>query len=70
MWELWKEKLGDSEKDRFHLGGYYKHELGNTTILVLNTNLYYNANKAYDNFTNKDDPAGQFCLYGERTESR
>nr|CDJ86142.1 Metallophosphoesterase domain containing protein [Haemonchus contortus] len=62
MWELWKEMLGESEKERFLLGGYYKHELSNATILVLNTNLYYNANKAYVNFTNKDDPANQFTF--------
>ncbi|XGW04734.1 hypothetical protein V3C99_015701, partial [Haemonchus contortus] len=62
MWELWKEMLGESEKERFLLGGYYKHELRNATILVLNTNLYYNANKAYVNFTNKDDPANQFAF--------
>ncbi|VDO60488.1 unnamed protein product, partial [Haemonchus placei] len=49
-------------QERFLLGGYYKHELRNATILVLNTNLYYNANKAYFNFTNKDDPANQFAF--------
>ncbi|CAJ0590385.1 unnamed protein product [Cylicocyclus nassatus] len=61
-WEQWRKKIGDSEKDRFLLGGYYKFPFLNTTILVLNTNLYYKPNKAYDNFTSKEDPADQFAF--------
>ncbi|KAK5975748.1 hypothetical protein GCK32_004080, partial [Trichostrongylus colubriformis] len=49
-------------EERFLLGGYYKHEFNNATILVLNTNLYYNANKAFYNFTDKEDPANQFAF--------
>lgn len=29
-------------------------------MLVLNTNLYYRFNAAYNSFSNKTDPAGQF----------
>ncbi|CAI2354465.1 unnamed protein product [Caenorhabditis sp. 36 PRJEB53466] len=61
-WDLWKEKLGDQNKDSFLRGGYYKYRLRNATAVVLNTNLYYNANKAYVNFTNKVDPADQFAF--------
>ncbi|KAK6753524.1 hypothetical protein RB195_012862 [Necator americanus] len=61
-WELWEKQINATEKDRFLLGGYYKHHLGNTSILMLNTNLYYKPNKAYDNFTNKEDPADQFAF--------
>ncbi|EYC21794.1 hypothetical protein Y032_0018g3534 [Ancylostoma ceylanicum] len=68
-WELWKKQIDPSEKDRFLLGGYYKHRLGNTTVLMLNTNLYYRPNKAYDNFTNKEDPADQFAFMQSELET-
>ncbi|WKY13215.1 hypothetical protein Q1695_004206 [Nippostrongylus brasiliensis] len=55
--------------DRFLTGGYYKYILGNTTVLVLNTNLYYSGNAAYFNFTNKDDPAGQFAFMESELKS-
>ncbi|CAI5450620.1 unnamed protein product [Caenorhabditis angaria] len=61
-WEIWKSKIGPENHDTFMSGGYYKYRLKNATALVLNTNLYYNANKAYANFTDKDDPAGQFAF--------
>ncbi|EFP11024.1 hypothetical protein CRE_30703 [Caenorhabditis remanei] len=61
-WELWKGKLGDENKATFLQGGYYKYRLPNATAVVLNTNLYYSANKAYVNFTNKADPADQFAF--------
>ncbi|CAB3396898.1 unnamed protein product [Caenorhabditis bovis] len=61
-WEFWRSKLGDENRDTFFLGGYYKYQLPNATAVVLNTNLYYNVNKAYANFTDKSDPAGQFAF--------
>ncbi|CAD6195385.1 unnamed protein product [Caenorhabditis auriculariae] len=61
-WDLWSKQLGDQNKATFLSGGYYKLRLKNATAVVLNTNLYYNANKAYGNFTDKTDPAGQFAF--------
>lgn len=69
MWEMWKGMLDENEKERFILGGYYKHLLANSTVLVLNTNLYYNINSAFVNFTNKDDPAGQFAFMESEMKS-
>ncbi|RCN35991.1 hypothetical protein ANCCAN_18136 [Ancylostoma caninum] len=36
---------------------------------MLNTNLYYRPNKAYDNFTNKEDPAEQFAFMQSELEA-
>ncbi|PIC27211.1 hypothetical protein B9Z55_019537 [Caenorhabditis nigoni] len=68
-WELWKGKLGDENKATFLKGGYYKYRLPNATAVVLNTNLYYSANKAYVNFTNKIDPADQFAFLETELEN-
>ncbi|KAK0409461.1 hypothetical protein QR680_004551 [Steinernema hermaphroditum] len=58
---LWKHWIGDSAKETFLKGGYYKLTgVNNETFLVLNTNLYYQFNKA--KFLDKDDPAGQFAF--------
>lgn len=57
MWQDWLEP--DSQRT-FRDGGYYTENLLSRTgfrILVLNTNLYYDQNKATENL---DDPAGQF----------
>ncbi|KAI1697595.1 calcineurin-like phosphoesterase domain-containing protein [Ditylenchus destructor] len=58
-YELWKPWIKEEAKATFLKGGYYKHITSDGTIfLMLNTNLYYTSNKF--NFSDKDDPAGQF----------
>ncbi|PAV56495.1 hypothetical protein WR25_00206 [Diploscapter pachys] len=61
-WGIWKDKIGAENKDTFLKGGYYKYNWNNSTILCLNTNIYYVFDGAYDNFTDKDDPMGQFAF--------
>uniref|UniRef100_A0A0N5ASH1 Metallophos domain-containing protein n=1 Tax=Syphacia muris TaxID=451379 RepID=A0A0N5ASH1_9BILA len=61
VYELWKHWITEENKETFLRGGYYKYKIKDKVIiLVLNTNLYYQPNKAYDTFANKSDPAGQF----------
>ncbi|XP_039663201.1 acid sphingomyelinase-like phosphodiesterase 3b isoform X2 [Perca fluviatilis] len=57
MWQSW---LDPESRGTFKKGGYYTEKLLNRTgfrMLVLNTNLYYDQNKATQDM---DDPAGQF----------
>ncbi|PAV86103.1 hypothetical protein WR25_24430 isoform A [Diploscapter pachys] len=61
-WSIWKDKIGEDNKGTFLKGGYYKHNWNNSTILCLNTNIYYVFDGAYDNFTDKNDPMGQFAF--------
>ncbi|KAL7070695.1 hypothetical protein ACQ4LE_009809 [Meloidogyne hapla] len=62
VYDLWKGWIGDKPKETFLRGGYYyfKSPLDGSEYLVLNTNIYYVLNSAIQNFTNPDDPTGQF----------
>ena len=43
----------------FHfLGGFYRFEYGPFLMVGLNSNIWYQSNKV--NFTNPEDPLGQF----------
>uniref|UniRef100_A0A8D0A1U1 Acid sphingomyelinase-like phosphodiesterase n=1 Tax=Sander lucioperca TaxID=283035 RepID=A0A8D0A1U1_SANLU len=58
--EMWQGWLDPESRGTFKKGGYYTEKLLNRTgfrMLVLNTNLYYDQNKATQDM---DDPAGQF----------
>uniref|UniRef100_A0A0N4ZSU7 Metallophos domain-containing protein n=1 Tax=Parastrongyloides trichosuri TaxID=131310 RepID=A0A0N4ZSU7_PARTI len=58
-YKIWKDWIGEENKDTFLKGGYYKYQSDdNTTWLCLNTNLYYIYNSA--KMDNKTDPAEQF----------
>uniref|UniRef100_A0A914W2T7 Calcineurin-like phosphoesterase domain-containing protein n=1 Tax=Plectus sambesii TaxID=2011161 RepID=A0A914W2T7_9BILA len=59
--DQWKQWIGDQAASTFLKGGYYKYSLDSkTTLLALNTNLYYNEDGYFPNFTNPADPADQF----------
>uniref|UniRef100_A0A914KVI5 Uncharacterized protein n=1 Tax=Meloidogyne incognita TaxID=6306 RepID=A0A914KVI5_MELIC len=62
IYDLWKGWIGDKPKETFLRGGYYyfKSPLDGSEYLVLNTNIYYVINTAIENFTNPEDPTGQF----------
>ncbi|MFH4973541.1 hypothetical protein AB6A40_000250 [Gnathostoma spinigerum] len=63
VYEMWKDWIGPSAKATFLKGAYYAYKMNaNTTVLVLNTNLYYKPNKAIPEFINPDDPADQFAF--------
>ncbi|XP_012694248.2 acid sphingomyelinase-like phosphodiesterase 3b isoform X1 [Clupea harengus] len=58
--EMWKQWLDPESQSLFKIGGYYTEKLLNRPgyrILVLNTNLYYDQNKATQDIP---DPANQF----------
>ncbi|CAL1610330.1 unnamed protein product [Knipowitschia caucasica] len=58
--ELWKPWLQLESQETFRHGGFYTENLLNRTgyrMIVLNTNLYYDQNKATEGI---EDPAGQF----------
>ncbi|KAJ8289248.1 hypothetical protein COCON_G00019070 [Conger conger] len=58
--QLWQDWLEPDSQLTFRTGGYYTEKLLNRTghrVLVLNTNLHYDQNKATETM---DDPAGQF----------
>uniref|UniRef100_A0A914KT34 Sphingomyelin phosphodiesterase n=1 Tax=Meloidogyne incognita TaxID=6306 RepID=A0A914KT34_MELIC len=62
IYYLWKGWIGDEPEETFLRGGYYyfKSPLDGSEYLVLNTNIYYVINTAIENFTNPEDPTGQF----------
>uniref|UniRef100_A0A914C9U7 Uncharacterized protein n=1 Tax=Acrobeloides nanus TaxID=290746 RepID=A0A914C9U7_9BILA len=65
-YELWKDWIGPDAKETFLKGGYYKLNFKSATFLALNTNIYYNKNKA--TFTNSNDPADQFQFLEDSLE--
>jgi hypothetical protein len=58
-------------QETFLKGGYYrfKSPVDQSDYLVLNTNFYYTLNQAQSNFTNPDDPAGQFAFLAKELEN-
>uniref|UniRef100_A0AC35THM5 Metallophos domain-containing protein n=1 Tax=Rhabditophanes sp. KR3021 TaxID=114890 RepID=A0AC35THM5_9BILA len=59
VYGIWKDWIGLDNEDTFLRGGYYKIVIDdNTTVLGLNTNLYYQFNTA--KMDDVVDPAGQF----------
>ncbi|CAI4223429.1 unnamed protein product [Auanema sp. JU1783] len=65
---LWQNYIPADQKENFLRGGYYRRHIEGAVFLVLNTNLYYNVNEAYANFTNPDDPAEMFAFMESELE--
>lgn len=58
---MWKDWIGEQNRENFLKGAYYSLIHQGTLFLVLNTNLYYRFDS--HKFQDPSDPAGQFLFF-------